>query len=860
MRLPRIAIALLAALAPALLTPWQAAARQTRPAARPPASSPGATPAAPPPQTAPAAPETPAGTATPAASATPPAEKSSAKSSAAPPPEKARPVRVSRFERPPVIDGRLDDEAWKRAAVFKDFYQINPGDNIAPSLPTEAFMGYDSTHLYLAFHCFDEPSKVRATIPKRDAVLGDDTVRVFLDTFNDKRKAYVLIFNPLGVQQDCVRTEGVGPDCSVDIVMESKGALTPDGYTVEVAVPFKSLRYEAGEGKLWGVQIFRRILRLDEEDSWMPISRDTAGLINQAGHITGLEGVSTERTLELIPSALVSETGRRVRSLSPAALESLPEPFDPGRFVNRPVHLDPGLTAKFSLTPTVVLNLAVNPDFAQVEADETVVTANQRFPIFFEEKRPFFLEGREVFSTPVTVVHTRAIVDPDAAVKLTGKRGRYTFGMLLASDNGPGNFSEEERADPALAPAVARFLDKNATVGVLRLKRDVGAEGGLGLVATSYDFVERHNDVVGLDGRFKLDRQTTLDFQLLGSSSRRFFRDPDLGRRVYRTGNALGYYVRLEKAGRNFGYSFDGSGFSRYYAADAGFTRRANTNREALGAYYQSTPEPKATLIGWRFVATALSEFDWQGRQQGWQVEPQLELNFKRQVRLLGGLINGYERLFEEEFGVRRTPARAGAFAGDDPERSGPVRSFYGLLDATPSKKYSAFLYVVAWRGAFDLDAGAGPRFPRVSPAALLDPEAPLDPGPGDGLEAEAEFIYQPTEALRASVRYAKSRLTRRDTRRTAFDENIFALRSTYQFTRFLFARARLDYGTLDANVRGQFLLGWTPNPGTAFYAGYNDDLNRNGFNPFTGQAEPGFRRNGRVFFVKMSYLIRRGF
>jgi hypothetical protein len=788
------------------------------------------------------------------------AQLPAARAAAALPEEKSRPVSVPRFDAPPVIDGRLDDEVWKRAAVLKDFYQIRPGDNVAPSLPTEAFIGYDAQRLYFAFHCFDEPGKVRATIPKRDDVFADDTIRIFLDTFNDRRRAYVLAFNPLGVQQDCIRTEGVGPDCSVDIVMESKGSLTADGYVVEVAIPFKSLRYEAGKGKLWGLQIFRRILRLDEEDSWMPISRDVAGLINQAGHITGLEGVSAERTLELIPSALVSETGKRVRTLSPAELETMPEPFDPGRFVNRQPHVDVGLTAKFGVTPTTTLSLAVNPDFAQVEADQTVVTANQRFPIFFEEKRPFFLEGVDAFRTPVTVIHTRAIIDPDVAVKLTGKQGRTTFGLLLASDNGPGAFTEEERADPDLQPVVSKFFDRNAVVGALRLKRDVGAEGSVGLVATTYNFVEKHNDVLGVDGRFKFGEQTTLDFQLLGTTSRRRFFDADLGRAPYRTGNALGYSVRFEKAGRNFGYFFEGSGFSRYYLADVGFTRRTDSNREALTAYYQSTPRHDARLIQWSFTGAAHTEFDWRGRQQVWAFEPQVELSFRRQIRVIGGIVNGYERLFEEEFGAKRTPTRAGAFAGDDPERSHDFRSFYGLLEAIPSKKYSGFVSVTSSRGVFDLDFGAGPRFPRVSPAALLDPESPLDPGPGDSVEAEAEFTYQPTEAWRTSLNYRKSRLTRRDNRRTAFDENIYALRSTYQFTRFLFARARLDYSTLNANVQGQFLLGWTPNPGTAFYAGYNDDVNRNGFNPFTGQHEPGLRRNGRVFFVKLSYLIRRSF
>ena len=139
------------------------------------------------------------------------------------PPEKAKPITIPRFDKPPVIDGKLDDEVWKQAVVLKDFLQVSPGDNIAPSKPTEMMMGYDARTFYMAFHCYDEPDKVRATVAKRDEVFGEDNVRIFLDTFNDQRRAYVVGFNPLGVQQDGIMTEGSGTDFSVDIVMESKG-------------------------------------------------------------------------------------------------------------------------------------------------------------------------------------------------------------------------------------------------------------------------------------------------------------------------------------------------------------------------------------------------------------------------------------------------------------------------------------------------------------------------------------------------------------------------------------------------------------------------------------------------------------
>jgi hypothetical protein len=177
-----------------------------------------------------------------------------------------------------------------------------------------------------------------------------------------------------------------------------------------------------------------------------------------------------------------------------------------------------------------------------------------------------------------------------------------------------------------------------------------------------------------------------------------------------------------------------------------------------------------------------------------------------------------------------------------------------------PSKKYAFNFFLGQGRNAFDFDFGAEPKYPRVSPAALADPSAALDPGPGTSLDLELSGEYHPTNELAMSLSYSKSRLRRNDTRLLAYEDDIYSFHSTYQFTRFLFLRARVDYDTLASDVRGQFLFGWTPNPGTAFYLGYNDDLTRNGFNPFNGQLEPGFRRNGRVFFIKLSYLFRRSF
>jgi hypothetical protein len=784
-----------------------------------------------------------------------PAAKATNASRISLPPEKANPVRISKLDKPPVIDGKLDDAVWQSAAVLKDFYQTSPGDNIAPSKPTETMIGYDTKFLYLGFHCYDEPGKVRATVAKRDGVLDtEDTIRVLLDTYNDQRKAYVLVFNPFGIQQDGIRTEGMGVDFSVDIVMESKGALTDDGYVVEVAIPFKSLRYEAGKGKLWGLQVFRIIQRFNgEQDSWMPISRDVDGLLNQAGHITGLEGISTERQLELIPSLTISETGRRVRTMSRAQASAL-NLVEQGQFVNQPIRLEPGLTAKYGITPTVTLDLALNPDFAQVEADATVNTANQRFPIFFEEKRSFFLEGKDIFNTIISAVHTRTIIDPDIAAKLTGKRGRNTFGLLIASDNAPGDFTNEQRFDPELLPVAGdRIVGKNATIGILRLKRDVGKENSLGFLATSYNFATRSNYVGGFDGRFRFNKQTTLDFQVLGTNARRCSLGLDRDDDACRTLNGFAYAYTFNQNRRHLSINLNGAARTAGYRADVGFSRRLNTNSHNSNINYDTEPKPKAAIVNWNFYNYLGGNFDWQGRMQNWNDEFQAGPNLQRQTFIRVGYNFGYERVFAYEFD-------SASFAGNRSEDSLRSKNVFAYAGSSPTKKIT-FFYFAAYRwGEHDFDFGAGPRFPRVSPAALLDPDAPLDPGIGNLLYTNGNVTYKATNDLNLTLSFDKSRLTRRDTGRVAFDENIVSLRTTYQFSRFTFARARIDYDSLISNFRGQFLLGWTPNPGTALYIGYNDDLNRSFFNPFNGDLEPGFRRNGRTFFIKMSYLFRRSF
>lgn len=781
------------------------------------------------------------------------------------PAEKAMPIGIPKIAIPIAIDGRPDEEIWGSAAVFKDFVQTFPGDNIAPSKPTEVLVLYDEKHLYLAFKCWDERDKIRATVAKRDNVFGEDNVRVWLDTYDDRRRAYVLGFNPLGIQQDGIYTEGSGADFSVDIVMESKGVIEDWGWSVEVKIPFKSLRYAAGKGKMWGFNVARNIDRFNDEfDQWLPDDRNVSGFLIKHGKITGLDEIKYERTLEIVPSITLSETGRRVPAIEVAT----------GRFVNQPAKYDIGVNLKYTISPNVTLDAAINPDFAEIEADAPVITANQRFPIFFQEKRPFFLEGAEIFRTPLAIYDSRSIVDPDFAAKLTGKIGKNSFGLMMASDNAPGNFDENERNDPAIRPRIDEFLDKNAFFGVFRFKRDTGKENHIGFFATYRDFPEQKNLLASVDSRIKINPTLTAQFQVVGTNARRCFFDPAFEPLVdpaqaqrnreicgtgststnplsngtyneYRTGNSVGYYANLDYYTDRHGWFAEIGGRTRDFRADVGFTRRTDTNFAFFYHRLSTKSEPKAAIIRANWAQFTGVDFDWAGRLQKWRGGTNIGLSLQRTMFLFaeGGI--AYEKLYEEEFGLKRMPTRPGRFFGE-PVRTAFQQFVYAELNQNLNKHF--FYYVSANYGnnAFDF----------FFPA----PNGQIDPGKGKFFGASASIEWKPTNPIRTSLSYQKNRLVRNDNRIRSFDSDILSLRSTYSFTRFIYTRVRVDYDSTRRNYAGQILFGWNPSPGKAFYVGYNDNFNYNGFNPFTGQREPGFERNSRTFFIRASYLFRKSF
>src|SRR5881392_2522877 len=345
-------------------------------------------------------------------------------------------VRVPRIEAAVHLDGVLDEPVWHQAVVLNGFTQYRPVDSRPAADSTEVLAFYAPDAIYFGIRAYEaHGSLVRATLADRDNIGADDNIQILLDTFNDRRRALLFAVNPLGAQQDGVRSEGLAGaaggqnagfrfdgvvDLNPDYVYESKGHVTPWGYEVEVRIPFKSLRYQSGATQDWGIQIIRTTQHTGYEDTWAPVVRANASFLIQSGTFKSLTGLRRGLVMDVTPEFTSRLDGATESATSYGYQNIRPEL---------------GVNVRWGVTQNLSAAGTVNPDFSQVEADVGQVTVNQRFALFFPEKRPFFLEGLEQFDTPNALIYTRRIVSPVAGAKLTGKLGGTAVAYIGAVDD-----------------------------------------------------------------------------------------------------------------------------------------------------------------------------------------------------------------------------------------------------------------------------------------------------------------------------------------------------------------------------------------------------------------------------------------
>ena len=486
-----------------------------------------------------------------------------------------RSVQARRTNEPPTIDGRLDDAVWRDAVLITDFTQTNPVEGAPPTERTEAWIAYDADHLYFAFYAhYTDPTQMRANRVDRDQFWRDDWIAVMFDPFLDQQRAYRFSVNAYGIQGDAIirggRTmrgpPGGGGDWSWDALFETGGTVVRDGWTAEMAIPFKSLRYPSrGEGEhRWGFQITRTLQTKDETLVWAPMTRAIAGVLTQMGTLGGLRGLSVSRNLEFLPTATAIQLGQLTDS---GYVEDRTQP-------------DFGFNMKYGVTSNLTADFTLNPDFSQIEADRPQIETNQRYALFFPELRPFFLEGQEIFRTPgrTNLVHTKTIVDPQIGAKLTGKTGNTTLGVLVANDAAPGKFD-----DPS-----AHGFGETANFVIGRARYDLYSQSYIGAIMTDREFLDAYSRVTGVDGRFRLGQTHRAQFLAVTSSHR------DLD------GNALSgpmFNAELRRDSRHLSYSVDFNSIDPDFRTDAGFVRRVDMQQLDADIEYEWWPE--SWLISW---------------------------------------------------------------------------------------------------------------------------------------------------------------------------------------------------------------------------------------------------------------------
>ena len=735
---------------------------------------------------------------------------------------------VPRIEAVATIDGVLDDPAWQSATRLTGFSQYEPVDSRPAEERTEVLIWYSPTAIHFGILAYDRhPESIRATLADRDNIDSDDHVIIYLDTFKDRRRAFFFAVNPLGSQQDGVRSEGAASagnmfggsiDKNPDYLYESRGRITDSGYVVEVRIPFKSLRYPGNGPQNWGINFLRRIQRTGYNDTWTDVHRASASFLLQAGTLEGLHDLHRGLVFEAQPFVTASANG---------ALNST------GDFDRQKLDTEAGLNLRLGLT-NLSLDATLNPDFSQVESDVSQVTVNERFALFFPEKRPFFLEGIELFSTPNQLVYTRQIVNPIAGGKVTGKFGSLGIAHLTAVD----------QVDEDGLPG-----NEDVLFNITRVRRDFGSNSLVGATFTDRSTLDApdYNRVVSGDLRYVFAKLYYFEAQL-GGSWTRTGTTPVLSSPIWK--------LEYDRTGRSWGFNYQVNSIGEDFITRSGFVNRNNVD-----------------------FARGFNRLTWYGARGAWLENFTTFFGVNRfwnYGHLGGDAIEGSEEI------TGRFLVRGGWLLQLHTEREFVDFNPADFSDYTVDNGTDTTAFVVA-SGASGLNTDISLSTPVFQ---SLDANISLGVGSGAifdegtegrGFEIGAELNLRPTAGLRISFLNTYSRISRESG--DLFARTIIPrLKVEYQPTRALFFRVIGEYvsqrttdlidpgsgnpilingapalGDEQNNLRVDLLASLEPTPGTVAFLGYGSSMR--------GTSTLGFQNLQRTsdgFFVKLAYQFRR--
>ncbi len=684
-------------------------------------------------------------------------------------------VDIPRLTEAPKIDGILDNPIWDEQALkIQDFTQFAPKEKGTPTEKIVAYLGYDHKNMYVAFRCYaTDWKKIRASITNRDNIIDDDWVAIFLDTFDEKRRAFCFILNPLGIQLDAIRTEEGGNDRmdeSWDTVFYSDGKIDEEGYTVEVAIPFKSIRFPDEDEKVWNVFLGRSTARSGEIVTWPSLSRDIPGIICQSQPMVVRGDVEKGKNFEIMP-----------------ILTSL-------KTKGAKVDAQPGVNFKWGVNSDLTLDLAVNPDFSHIEADAPQIDINQRYALYYSEKRPFFLEGVEIFQFPsdgLNLVYTRRINDPVGGAKLTGKAGRFTYGLLSALDTDPTESLWE------VSHGVGG-RDQNALFNIFRMKADVFKESYIGFSLTDKEIDGSYNRLAAVDGQLKFSNKFFLTFQAAGSKTKYENKETDIVPALYAQ---FMYFSKYAGAGAWW------KSIHPDFEASSGFINRVDYKSYGVFSYFSVYPEKQFLNQIQLSLSAGIRDSYFEDIVQDRWVRANLQFRFTEFSQMSVSYRNDMERYEGVDFHKNTLS----------------IEGQNNLIEWMP----------------FGL-------FFQTGSSIYYDPE---DPFLGWSNTYGVFVELKPNKRLRLGMEFTKQTFVEKRGGDLVFDYNVIRARTAYQLSKALSLRAIVDYNHFYKEIYGSFLISFVLRPGTVFFLGVDNDLLRDDLGRY-GQT------NYSVF-LKFSYWWR---
>jgi hypothetical protein len=718
-------------------------------------------------------------------------------------------IRITRLTEPIVIDGRLGDRAWESASRVTTWYETDPGDNTPPDVKSVGYLGFDSRAFYAGFE-FDDPNAraIRSPLGDHDHIGGNTTDYggVILDTRNDGHSAVLLLASPTGVQYDAVTDDqGGNEDSAPDFFWEAAARINDHGWTLEIRVPFSSLRYRSVDPQTWGILLFRNYPRDFRHSIFSArVPRGSNCFICRANTLVGLEQLPSSG--HVVAAPYLSMTDGRTASGGPGS-----------PLTRLGADANVGVDVKWTPNADHAVDATFQPDFSQVESDTAQISANERFALSFPEKRPFFLEGVQLFSTPLKAVYTRTITSPKWGARATGKAGRFDYTFLATEDQGGGS-----TVVPGRLGSVAALQPSSSMVMIARVRQTFGRNflGALVTDRESHDG-QGFNRVVGPDFLWRPTGSDIVSGQWLFTSSREP-RRPDLladwdGQHLSGGGASLAWNHNTTHLDTTAGFK----ALSDEFRTDTGFIPQVGYRSANAGGGW--TVRPSGMVRRVRSFANIERQADRRG-------------DLLQQIGEVGSAINttlgGFIQL---RYLDDRLLAGSKVF---------PRRRLGYLFRFNPSRRLTQI--------QMDGNLGGEVDFANARPA--------------DGSTINVGATIVPTDRLEIALVANRRQLqvSPEGSRERLFVASVARVRSTWSFNAHSFVRAIAQYVGTTREPRlyqsvvtrqsgvfsGSALFAYKINWQSVLFVGYGDDRQ--------SDDEHGLRPVGQQLFVKMSYAFQR--